>query len=31
MTGTISEYREIEETFSPEALEMIVQWLSDFK
>jgi hypothetical protein len=30
-TGAISEYREIEETFSPAALEMIVQWLSDFK
>ena len=30
-TGAISEYRQIEETFAPEALEMIVRWLSDFK
>ena len=27
-TGAISEYREIEETFAPEALEMIIDWLS---
>ena len=30
-TGAISEYRQIEETFAPEALEMIVQWVSEFK
>ena len=30
-TGAIGEYRQIEETFAPEALEMIVNWLSDFK
>ena len=30
-TGAISEYRQIEETFAPEALEMIVTWLSAFK
>ena len=27
-TGTVQEYREIEETFAPEALELIIQWLS---
>ena len=27
-TGAVSEYREIEETFSPEALDIMVQWLS---
>jgi fermentation-respiration switch protein FrsA (DUF1100 family) len=26
-TGAVSEYRNIEETFAPEALEKIVQWL----
>ena len=30
-TGTIAEYRQIEETIASEALEMIVAWLSDFK
>ena len=30
-TGAIAEYRQIEETIAPEALEMIVAWLSDFK
>ena len=30
-TGAVSEYRQIEETFAPEALEMIVGWLSAFK
>ena len=28
-TGAVSEYRQIEETIAPEALEMIVAWLSD--
>lgn len=27
-TGAISEYRDIEETFAPEVLEKIIQWLS---
>jgi fermentation-respiration switch protein FrsA (DUF1100 family) len=30
-TGALTEYRTIEETISPEALEMIVQWVSDLK
>ena len=30
-TGAISEYRQIEETITPEVLEMMVDWLSDFK
>ena len=30
-TGAISEYRQIEETISPEVLEIIVEWMSDFK
>ena len=30
-TGSISEYRQIEETFAPEALEMIVQWVAGLK
>ena len=30
-TGAASEYRQIEETIAPEVLEMIVNWLSDFK
>ena len=30
-TGAVSEYRQIEETITPEALEMMVDWLSDFK
>lgn len=30
-TGDVAEYRTIEETFSPEALERIVQWVSDFR
>ena len=30
-TGAIAEYRQIEETFSPEALEMIVHWLCELK
>ena len=30
-TGAIAEYRQIEETIAPEALELIVTWLSDFK
>ena len=30
-TGAISEYRNIEETFSPEALEIIVRWVSGMK
>lgn len=28
-TGAVSEYRQIEETFAPEALALIVAWLSD--
>lgn len=31
ITGAVSEYRQIEETFAPEALELIVNWLADFK
>ena len=27
-TGMVQEYRQIEETFAPEALEIIIQWLS---
>ena len=30
-TGAISEYRNIEETFAPEALELMVQWISAIK
>ena len=30
-TGAIQEYRNIEETFAPEALEMLVQWMAQFK
>ena len=30
-TGAVAEYRQIEETIAPEALEMIVEWLSGFK
>ena len=30
-TGAITEYRNIEETFAPEALEMMVQWMTQFK
>jgi len=30
-TGAVNEYRAIEETFAPEALNIMVQWLSDFK
>ena len=30
-TGAVSEYRQIEETITPEVLEMMVAWLSDFK
>ena len=30
-TGAVTEYRQIEETFAPEALEMVVAWLSEFK
>ena len=30
-TGAIAEYRNIEETIAPEALELMVQWLSDLK
>ena len=30
-TGAIAEYPQIEETFAPEALDLIVNWLSDFK
>ena len=30
-TGAVAEYRQIEETMAPEALAMIVGWLSDFK
>ena len=29
--GAISEYRNIEETFAPEALELMVQWISSLK
>jgi len=28
-TGTIAEYRNIEETFAPEALDLMVRWLKD--
>lgn len=30
-TGAVTEYRIIEETFAPEVLEKIVNWMSDFK
>lgn len=30
-TGQVAEYRTIEETFAPEVLEIIVNWMSDFK
>lgn len=30
-TGDVAEYRTIEETFAPEALEKIVKWMSDFR
>ena len=30
-TGAIAEYRQIDETIAPEVLEMMVNWLSDFK
>jgi hypothetical protein len=30
-TGAVAEYRQIEETFAPEALDLIVNWLSAFK
>lgn len=30
-TGAVTEYRDIEETFSPEVLDMIIRWLADFK
>ena len=30
-TGSLSEYRNIEETFAPEVLERMVQWLASFK
>ena len=30
-SGTVAEYRQIEETIAPEALDLIVNWLSAFK
>ena len=30
-SGAVTEYKEIEETISPEVLEMIVSWVSEFK
>ena len=30
-TGTITEYRNIEETFAPEALELMAAWMAQFK
>ncbi len=30
-TGAVSEYREIEETFSTDVLEILVTWMEDFK
>ena len=30
-TGAIQEYRNIEETFAPEVLEMMIQWMVQFK
>ena len=30
-TGQVPEYRNIEETFAPEVLKIIVKWMSDFK
>lgn len=30
-TGAISEYRNIEETFAPEALQLLVQWMAQLK
>ena len=30
-TGAVAEYRNIEETFAPEALELMTQWMAQFK
>ena len=30
-TGAVAEYRNIEETFAPEALELMIQWMTQFK
>ena len=30
-TGAVTEYRQIEETFAPEALEMIVRWMAQLR
>ena len=30
-TGAVSEYRNIEETFAPEALDLMTQWMAQFK
>ena len=30
-TGAVVEYRNIEETFAPEALELMIQWMTQFK
>ena len=30
-TGQVTEYRTIEETFAPDAIEIIVKWMSEFK
>ena len=30
-TGAVTEYRDIEETFAPEVLEIMTDWLSAFK
>ena len=30
-TGAVAEYRNIEETFAPETLELMIQWMTQFK
>ncbi len=30
-TGTVAEYREIQETFAPEVLELMIRWMADFR
>jgi hypothetical protein len=31
LTGMTAEYRDIEETFAPEVLDMLVEWMSKLK
>lgn len=30
-TGAVAEYREIQQTFAPEVLELMIRWMADFK